>query len=419
MPSFAELLQQGAAHAWLFIPSAILLGALHGLEPGHSKTLMAAFIVAVRGTVGQAVLLGLAATVSHTAVVWGIALTGMYLWQGLDVAQAEPWLQIGSAVIILSIAGWMLWRTAAEARAAHDHHDHDAHDHPHPEPETRAVASAGGRLVLELHEDASGARWRLRRAAGPAQPDEIAPGVPAQPDEIAPGVPAQPDETAPGVPGGAPAWPGWPEVRLETRRPDGARQAFDFQRHGDRLESRETIPEPHAFAVQLTLGSGAAAERHDLTFTEPADGHHHGHHHGHAHTEGREIGDGGWQDAHERAHAADLRRRFAGGQASTGQIVLFGLTGGLMPCPAAVTVLLLCLQLRAFALGSVLVLCFSIGLAVTMVSVGVVAALGVRHAGARWAWFGGLARRAPYVSGVLIALVGVYVGVQGFLHLPA
>ena len=60
MTDFASLLQQG--NAWLFIPSAILLGALHGLEPGHSKTMMAAFIVAVRGTLKQAVLLGLAAT---------------------------------------------------------------------------------------------------------------------------------------------------------------------------------------------------------------------------------------------------------------------------------------------------------------------------------------------------------------------
>ena len=48
MTDFATLLQGG--NAWLFIPSALLLGALHGLEPGHSKTMMAAFIVAVRGT---------------------------------------------------------------------------------------------------------------------------------------------------------------------------------------------------------------------------------------------------------------------------------------------------------------------------------------------------------------------------------
>ncbi len=35
MNDYTSLLQQGNAR--LFIPSAILLGALHGLEPGHSK----------------------------------------------------------------------------------------------------------------------------------------------------------------------------------------------------------------------------------------------------------------------------------------------------------------------------------------------------------------------------------------------
>jgi nickel/cobalt exporter len=48
LTGFSELLQQTAGNAWLFVPSAVLLGALHGLEPGHSKTMMAAFIVAVR-----------------------------------------------------------------------------------------------------------------------------------------------------------------------------------------------------------------------------------------------------------------------------------------------------------------------------------------------------------------------------------
>lgn len=65
MTEFTTLLQQG--NAWFFIPSAILLGALHGLEPGHSKTMMAAFIIAIKGTIKQAVMLGLAATISHTA----------------------------------------------------------------------------------------------------------------------------------------------------------------------------------------------------------------------------------------------------------------------------------------------------------------------------------------------------------------
>lgn len=122
MAGFAELLAQGAGKAWLFVPSAILLGALHELEPGHSKTMMAAFIVAIRGTVWQAVMLGLAATVSHTAVVWAIALLGMYVGGQWSAEASEPWLQVASAVIIAGVAIWIgpahLARPAARARGA-------------------------------------------------------------------------------------------------------------------------------------------------------------------------------------------------------------------------------------------------------------------------------------------------------------
>ena len=111
MESFQDLIRQGAAHAWLFVPSAILLGALHGLEPGHSKTMMAAFIVAIRGTVGQAALLGLSATLSHTAVVWAVALVGLYLGSQWNPETSEPYFQVASAIMIIAIAVWMLVRT--------------------------------------------------------------------------------------------------------------------------------------------------------------------------------------------------------------------------------------------------------------------------------------------------------------------
>src|SRR6201997_3580457 len=117
MDQFNQLVQQGAIHAWFYIPTALLLGALHGLEPGHSKTMMAAFIIAVRGTVRQAVLLGLCATFSHTLIVWVIALGGLYLWRGLAPETMEPYLQMASAVVILGMGAWMLWRTRREQRA--------------------------------------------------------------------------------------------------------------------------------------------------------------------------------------------------------------------------------------------------------------------------------------------------------------
>ena len=122
MPDFVNLLNGG--NAWLFVPSAILLGALHGLEPGHSKTMMAAFIIAVRGTVTQAVLLGLAATASHTAVVWIIALAGIYFGAQWNTDATEPYLQIASAILILGVAAWMLWRTWSDQQTHKHHHHH-------------------------------------------------------------------------------------------------------------------------------------------------------------------------------------------------------------------------------------------------------------------------------------------------------
>ena len=98
---------------------------------------------------------------------------------------------------------------------------------------------------------------------------------------------------------------------------------------------------------------------------------------------------------------------------TTGQIVLFGLTGGLIPCPAAVTVLLLCLQLREFSLGIALVLCFSIGLAAVMIATGAAAAMATRHVGQRWTGFERLARRAPYASSVLMLALAAYMSYAG------
>ena len=286
MGEFSTLLQQG--NAWFFIPSAILLGVLHGLEPGHSKTMMAAFIIAIKGTIKQAVMLGLAATLSHTAVVWLIALGGMYISKAFTAQAVEPWLQFVSAIIILGTAMWMFWRTwqGEQNWLTQTHHEHD-HDHEH-----------------HHHE---------------------------------------------------------------------------HHNHDD--------------------------DHH----------HHHDHDHDHAALAGLTEGSKEYQDAHERAHATDIQRRFQGKEVTNGQILLFGLTGGLIPCPAAITVLLICIQLKAFTLGATMVLCFSLGLALTLVTVGVGAAISVQQAAKRWSGFNTLARKAPYFSSALIGMVGLYMGIHGYM----
>src|SRR5204863_6266954 len=123
MPDFLHALQGGAANLWIFIPSAILLGALHGLEPGHSKTMMAAFIVAIRGTVGQAVLLGLSAAISHSLIIWILAALALHFGNQWNAESVEPYLQIGSTVCILALAAWMFLRTRRDLRDAAHHHD--------------------------------------------------------------------------------------------------------------------------------------------------------------------------------------------------------------------------------------------------------------------------------------------------------
>ena len=378
MLSFSDLLAQGAAHAWLFIPSAILLGALHGLEPGHSKTMMAAFIVAIRGTVGQAVLLGITATISHTLIVWGIGLGGMYLWQGVDAEGLEPYFQLASGLIIVLIAAWMFWRTWREQHANDAHHHDHGHGHSHGEHAHglahREIDTGHGRIVLEIFENGVPPRWRFRTMTGPA-------------------------------------WRAV-DVSVSTERPDGSVQRFAFVDRDGYLESIGEVPEPHQFMAQLILSHGHHAHRYDVAFMEND-----AHQHDHIHEElrGLDVSGEGYQDAHQLAHANDIRRRFADKNVTNWQIALFGLTGGLIPCPAAITVLLLCLQLKEFTLGAVLVLCFSIGLAITLVTVGAVAALSVRHATKRYSWFSTVAHRAPYFSSVLIIAVGAYVGLTGWL----
>ena len=79
---------------------------------------------------------------------------------------------------------------------------------------------------------------------------------------------------------------------------------------------------------------------------------------------------------------------------------------------------MLCLQLKAITLGAVLVLCFSIGLALTMVTSGVIAAISVKQVSKRFSGFGDIVRKAPYVSGLVIVLIGLYLGINGWVHLP-
>ena len=77
--------------------------------------------------------------------------------------------------------------------------------------------------------------------------------------------------------------------------------------------------------------------------------------------------------------------------------------------------LVLCLQVSRVWLGVALVLCFSMGLAITLIAAGMMAAIGMRHVSRRRSGFGELAQRMPYLSGIVIIGLGLYVGWQGWM----
>ena len=346
---------------------------MHGLEPGHSKTMMAAFIVAIRGTVWQAVLLGLSAAISHSLIIWVLAAAALYFGSQWNAESVEPYLQIGSAVCILALAAWMFFRTRRELREAAGHHEHSHDGHAHAHSELFVLDTGHGKIELSVFEDGVPPVFRLRAPVGEK--------LPAAED-----------------------------VTIETTRSDGARQTFTFVAKDGFLESRDDIPEPHEFDALLTLGHGGHAHTCRTEFRE--DAHHH-------HDHGQDDGSKEFQDAHERAHAQDIAQRFAGRTVTTPQIILFGVTGGLMPCPAAFSVLLICLQLKRATLGFAMVAAFSFGLALTMVAVGTLAALSVQHAQKKFRGFGEIVRRAPYVSCALLVLLATYMAWHGWKTLPA
>ncbi len=267
MPDIASLIASGTANPWLFLPAAVLLGALHGLEPGHAKSMMAAFIVAVRGTKVQAGLLGLSAALSHSLVVAILAMLGLWLGDAAIGTTAQPWLHLIGGAIVIGMAVWMALRIlrAGHNHAHHHDHAHDHHDHDHPHEHTHSSCGCG-----HSHDGAEAGQHLLKE-----------------------------------------------------------------------------------------------------------------------------------------------------GRVSTWQIMLFGITGGLMPCPASIAVLLICIQLREFTLGASMVAAFSFGLALTLMSVGIAAAWGRGHVERLYGEdrAAKLSRYLPLASATLMLVLGGIMAATGLVHL--
>ena len=222
-------------------------GALHALEPGHGKTMVAAYLVGAKGTPKHAALLGGMVTFTHTISVFILGLVTMFLSRYIMPDRISKVLGIVSGLSIVWIGAmllWRRWRKLAHDRAhqAHHHHGH-SHDHGHTHDHVHAHA----------HEH------------------------------------------------------------------------------------------PHA-------PPAAVAHTHDY-----------GHSHDHGHTHGALTHT---HDGHTHSHVPE-------GDISLGSLIALGASGGLVPCPSALILLLSAISIGRVGLGMVLLLAFSLGLAIVLTATGI------------------------------------------------
>ena len=143
----------------------------------------------------------------------------------IHFAEAIPIACLGLAVNIASA-----WLLSSGGHHGHSHghaHAHENHDHD----ESHEIATADGRVVLEVFEVGVPPRFRLRAITGAA--------LTAQASSI------------------------------ETVRSDGTRQLFAMEDRGGFLESHDEIPEPHAFTATVRIGG----QDHPVVFEEHEHAH--------------------------------------------------------------------------------------------------------------------------------------------------
>ena len=87
----------------LALLTALGLGALHALEPGHGKTAAASYLVGARATPRHAVVLGLTMTAMHTSSVFILGSITLFAARWITPERVLPWLGLASGLIVIAL----------------------------------------------------------------------------------------------------------------------------------------------------------------------------------------------------------------------------------------------------------------------------------------------------------------------------
>jgi ABC-type nickel/cobalt efflux system permease component RcnA len=142
--------------------------------------------------------------------------------------------------------------------------------------------------------------------------------------------------------------------------------------------------------------------------------HHDGHIHAHAHEEHHHEHIEGHHHDHSHDHAADhshLPPGADGAPVTWRRLLALGISGGLLPCPSALVVLLGAIALNRIGFGLILVLAFSLGLAGALTAIGMM----FIYAGRLFERFpsqGKIIRILPVLSALFVSAIGVAISIK-------
>jgi ABC-type nickel/cobalt efflux system permease component RcnA len=123
-------------------------GAAHALTPGHGKTLVAAYLIGQRGTVGHALVLGLVTTLTHTGGVIILAILLAVSFRGVSPSSVQTALALIGGLLIAGLGLWLLLQRLT-GRADHVHLG-GGHHHHHDEPALATEPQAGWWQIILL-----------------------------------------------------------------------------------------------------------------------------------------------------------------------------------------------------------------------------------------------------------------------------
>jgi ABC-type nickel/cobalt efflux system permease component RcnA len=122
--SFTELMATKQFSLGIVLFAAIVaagLGALHALEPGHGKTIVAAYLVGSKGTARHALLLGMIVTISHTAGVYLLGAITLYAQKYVLPDRLYPFLGVLSGILIAGMGCYLFLQRFVGAEFTHSH----------------------------------------------------------------------------------------------------------------------------------------------------------------------------------------------------------------------------------------------------------------------------------------------------------